>query len=160
MRGAITSYWALDRNGGEKVLVTHENRQLYTNSVRYIKLHNEPVPKSQDAIDEILAEQYEKGLKREDFTQADIEAAATGLTGRRFRRQQQQQAELPPELQSPPTEATTENMAQSSPDEVQFAEEDPAPEPELAEADGVDETVPDEAPAKAPSTKKAAKKSK
>lgn len=124
MRQSAPTYWALDRNGGDQVLVTPENRQLYSNSVRYIRLHSEPTP-TEEEIPEILEKQYSEGLKRKDFTQQDIDTASEHLTGRRFRRRSQNlPVELPPDL-VPPTTATAQNTAQASPDSVQLVEGEP-----------------------------------
>ena len=145
LRQGASSYWVLDRNGGTKILVTPENRQLYSNSIRYIKLDAEPVPNDTQEILGILDKQYEEGIKREDFTQEDIDIAAEGMKSRRFYRESRkasQQAELPEDL-VPPTTATAAPAAQAQPETVELAEGEP--------------TVPKKSTAKKSTKKKAAK---
>lgn len=117
------TYWVLDRNGGHKVLVTPDNRQLYSNSIRYIRLDAEPVPNDTQEILGLLEKQYADGIAREDFTEEQIERAADGMTGRRFHRTEQAESKqtLPADL-VPPAHATAAPVAQKTPEKVTLAE--------------------------------------
>jgi hypothetical protein len=119
MRSPNASFWVLDRNGGGKLLVTPENRQLYANSIRYIRLHDEPVPADTQEVLGILDKQYSDGIKREDFTQDQIDLAGEGLKSRRFHREARSAAQTLPDV--PPTTATAAPAAQKSPDVVDLA---------------------------------------
>lgn len=114
-----STYWALDRQGGGKVLVTPDNRQLYSNSIRYIRLDKEPIPtETQDILGQ-LDKQHAEGIAREEFTQEDVDRAAEGMKSRKFRREERS---APPADLVPPTTATAAPAAQATPEKVTLAE--------------------------------------